>query len=189
MSRVGLLSDDPKVGSFAEQREAMGPLDVEWLPDERSMCMSEVGLRRDDVFVVAHARVLGQLRQRELVLVDLAARGVRVQLPGGEPVMYDTPEKRAEFHAEAKRPTGRPSRRQKGPRMGRPPKYPKPGEDDLRQIKVWWTGPLTDDAALALIAERYGKKVPRPTVYEWVGKRGEHPDRPKRRVKKKRARK
>lgn len=185
MRRVGLLSDDPKVGSFAEQREAMGPLDTEFQPDERSLCLSPVGLRKGagDVLVVAHARVLGRMRQRELVLADLAQRGVAIQLPGGDPVIYDTPEKRAEFHAEAIKPTGRPSHKQKR-LMGRPAKFPMPEGDDLAQFKVWWAGPLHTDAVLELITERYGKKVWRETVYQWLGPRGKHPERQRKPAKK-----
>lgn len=182
MLRIGLLSDDPKVGSFAEQRKAMGEVRHEWLPSERSDCIA-FGVREGETLVLPHARALGRMRERELILADLAERGVMVEIPGHEPQVYDTPEKMAEFHAEARRPTGRPSRKQKR-LMGRPRKYPKPDDDQMRKIIAWFDGPQHMDDVLALIAEMLRKKVPRPTVYEWVGRgRAPHPDRPRRKPK------
>ena len=185
MARVSLLSDDSNVGSLAKQREAIGPVDVEWGPEDRSVCLSPPGTRRDDVLCIAHARVLGTLKQREARLADLAARNVAVQLPGGEPVTYDTPEKVADFHAEARVPTGKASRRQKA-LQGRPRKYRRPDDDQRAKLLAWWNGPLHTDDVEELAGELLGRKVPRVTLAAWLGKREPHPDRRRKVSRKKR---
>ncbi len=184
MARVSLLSDDSKVGSLAEQREAIGPVDVEWGPEDRSVCLSPPGTRPDDVLCIAHARVLGNLKQREMRLADLAARNVAVQLPGDEPVTYDTPEKVAAFHAEAVRPTGKPSRKQRR-LMGRPLKYPRPNDEQRAKLLAWWNGPQHTDDVETLAGELMGRKVPRVTLAAWLGKRAPHPGRRRKSSKRK----
>lgn len=185
MARVSLLSDDRKVGTLAEQREAIGPVDFEWGPEDRSICLSPPGTRRGDILCISHARVLGTLKQREMRLADLASRGVSVQLPGGEPMTYDTLEKLAEFHAEARVSTGRASKRQKKLK-GRPRKYRRPDDEQRAKLLTWWNGPLHTDDVEELAGEMLGRKVPRVTLAAWLGKREPHPGRRRKSSKKKR---
>lgn len=182
---VGLLSSDPKLGTFAQQREAMGDVDREWLPEDRSACLNG-GIRRGEVLALPHARAIGRtMRQRDLVLADLAERGVLIRLPGREPMTYRTSEDQADFHAVARQATGRPSRKQKA-LMGRPRKYPKPTDAQMERLRAWWDGPQHTDDVIALTAEMLGKKVRRQTLYEWMGRgRADHPDRVRRKPRKK----
>jgi hypothetical protein len=92
-------------------------------------------------------------------------------------MIYDSPEKVAQFHADAREPTGRASRKQKRA-MGRPRKYPVPTEEQLRKLAVWWDGPQHMDDVQALAGEMFGRKIGRPTLYEWMGRgRAPHTDR------------
>lgn len=182
MFRVGLFSSDPKVGTLAQQREVMGQCDKLWPPEAAADCL-DYGIREGECLVLPHAKALGRMRQRELYLTDLAARGIYVQVPGRDPMIYDTTEKRAQFHGDARQPTGTPSKKQKK-LMGRPRKYPKPTEDQLAKLAVWWDGPQHMDDVQALVTEMLGRKVRRPTLYEWMGRgREPHQDRPRRKPK------
>lgn len=183
--RVGLLSSDRRDGSFAEQRERMGSLDACWPPEDRAHVLGEdLALRRGDTLVVPHARVLGRtMRQRDLVMDDLSSRLVQIEIAGGEPMLTSTPEAKAALHAEAKRSTGRGTKKQKR-NKGRPPKFPDLNDEDLAQITAWFDGPEQTDTMLALVSERVGKKVSRTTLYRWMERgRADHPDRMRKPVR------
>lgn len=168
---IALLSNDPKVGSYADQRklfsEGIEGEIVEYAPGERYECLVR-GLRAGDVLLLSAARVLGTYRERDRWLADLASRDIAVQLPGGEPVIYDTPEKRAKFHAEAVKPTGRPSRKQKA-LMGRPPKHRQPTEDELVALNALWHSDVKRADAIAAASEIMGYDVKDWQMKQWCG--------------------
>jgi len=180
-----ILSRDPKVGSYAEQRAAFsegveGRI-IEFEEDEIGMLIVQRGLRDGDVLLIAHARVLGRAPRREKLLDQIAEIKAFIKLPGGVPILYDTPEKKAQFHVEAQKPTGRPSAKQKRLR-GRPRKYPVMSPEKKNILRGWWhnqmsTGkrmPLKD--VLANAKELLGHKVTRDFMKNECGKTRGKPD-------------
>jgi len=174
-----ILSKDPKVGSYAEQRalfsEGIEDRIVEFEQDEMDLLFYGGGLREGDVLLLAHARVLGRAPKRERYLDLCVSLGVWVKLPGEVPVMYDAPEKKAAFHQAAIQPTGRPSAKQKRLR-GRPRKYPVPSPEKKAVLFGWWHNtlpsgkrmPLKD--VLKLATDLCGHKVSRDYMKNLCGK-------------------
>lgn len=183
MARVLLLSNDQKVGTYADQRALVGEVDKEFQPDERSACLSPLGLRSQfgDVLCIAHARVLGLYRKADPILEDLASRGVPISIAGGPAVMYDTPEKQVEFHAAARAKTGKPSAKQKR-NPGRPSLYAMPTDArQLEQLREAWAGPMHTDDVIELFKGQTGKKPSRPWLVAQLGERPPHPGRRRKR--------
>lgn len=153
MRYVAILSRDPKVGSVAEQRavfsEGVNERIIEFEKSELSLMFDSKGVRSGDVILMAHARVLGRAAEREKWLKVIALHEVSIKLPGHSPVVYDTDEKKAIFHAEAVKPTGRPSAKQKRNR-GRPKKYPDPSDDKRGIVCGWWNKPMSDGKYMKL---------------------------------------
>lgn len=184
MRYVAILSNDPKVGSISEQRAAFSAgvdQQIFEVPHkDREFGFSKLALREGDVLLIAHARVLGYLSERSRLLKELADRGVFIQLPGGEPVLYDSEEKKADFHAKAKAKTGRPSVKQKRLR-GRPVEKTQPSQDVKNEICDAWheVNPETGKRmrlsyVLELAKKRMKRDVARHEIKHWCGdKRGE----------------
>ncbi|MEM8822019.1 MAG: hypothetical protein AAGF30_00265 [Pseudomonadota bacterium] len=189
---VALLTLNQRCGSLGDQRRAMAAEgyapEREYVgPEEIEECIIR-GTRDGDVLVLSDARALDgkdrdsrtKKRKREIWLHDLAERGVKVAIPGLEPRFYDEPEAFAIFHAEARKPTGRPSAKQK--RMpGRPPIYKALDEAGEAQFRTWWSmvNKLTVPDIAGLLAPLLGKKPSRSQVYALAEKLG-LPDRGKR---------
>lgn len=186
MRRVGFVSNDKKLGSAADQRALIGDVDAEFTHDE----IEHLHLLSNAVIVIAHARAFGAykggFKRREKRLVKLSGAGLMVEIAGQEPVLYDTPERRALFHAAALLPTGRPSPKQaKNP--GRPKLYREPETDDqIRHALMWWAQPpkrvdkktgavsgLSDDEVGAMVQGMMGggKPASRQTLTAWFGGR------------------
>ncbi len=167
----------------------MGQLDRVWPPEDRAAVLTtDEALRPGDDLVVPHARVLGRtMRQRDLVMDDLATRGVRIAIPGLPVMLTDNENAKAQIHAAARQSTGKGTAKQSRNR-GRPRRYKtfsELPEADQAQIIAWWDGPQQTDDALALISERIGKKVSRTAVYRLVGRgRADHPERLRKPVRK-----
>ncbi len=185
MAYRAILSRDPKVGSYAEQRalfsEGIDGRIVEFEPDEMEILFFKGGLMEDDVLLMAHARVLGRAPQRERYLKLCAELGVWIKLPGGVPVMYDTPQKKGDFHVAARQPTGRPSAKQKRLR-GRPRKYPVPSAEKKAILHGWWHNTLSTGKRMALkdvlanAKELVGHDVSRDYMKNLCGKTRGKPD-------------
>ncbi|WP_299686655.1 hypothetical protein [uncultured Tateyamaria sp.] len=122
---------------------------IEFEKSELMQMFEAKALREGDTLLMAHARVLGRAKEREKWLTLCAVAGVLIKLPGHMPAMYDTPEKKAVFHAEAVQPTGRPSAKQKKNR-GRPKKYPDPKPEHRSIICGWWCNPMSDGKYMKL---------------------------------------
>ena len=176
MTKVGFLSDDKKLGTLDQQRKAIGPVEVEVLPDEADELLSGPMLRDGDILVIAHARALGRFKSgfdlREKYLRRFSAMNVAVQIGAdGIAEIYDEAAKVAAFHAAALAPTGVASPKQKK-NPGRPKTYRKPDGDKLAMALEWWAGPLHWSDVGKLIGQMMGTKpVSRATLNAWFGNR------------------
>lgn len=176
MAKVGFLSDDKKLGTLAEQRDRIGPVECELLPEDHEHLFEDTFVRYGDTLVVAHARALGRYQRgfeiRETRLRRLAGMNISVQIgEDGIAEIYDEAEKRARFHAAALEPTGIASPKQKK-NPGRPKKYQKPEGDALDMALEWYAGKLHVADVGKLIGQMMRTKpVPRQTLFEWFGPR------------------
>lgn len=182
MAKVGFLSNDKKLGSLADQRKRIGPVDLELLPDEEGFLLSGHAVREGDTLVIAHARALGRYKRgfalREERLKWFSSMNVAVQIgEDGIAKIYAEAADRAAFHAAALAPTGVPTPKQKK-NPGRPSTYVKP-EGELWDLAVeWWAGPLHTNDVGVLVGQATGTKpVSRATLNAWLGNRPKHPSR------------
>lgn len=176
MANVGFLSDDKKLGTLAQQRDRIGPVECELLPEDHGALFDDTFVREGDTLVVAHARALGRYQRgfdlRDERLRRLAAMNIKVQIGSdGIADLYAEAEKRALFHAAALAPTGLPSPKQKK-NPGRPKKYSEPEGERRKMALEWYAGPLHVADVGKLIGQMMGTKpVPRQTLHEWFGPR------------------
>lgn len=176
MAKVGFVSGDKKLGSVADQRKRIGPVDIELLPDEEDLLLSGYAVRENDTLVIAHARALGRYKRgfalREERLRWFASMNVSVQI-GEEGIaqIYADAEKIAAFHAAALEPTGIATPKQKK-NPGRPSTYVEPEGDKLVMAKEWYAGPLHTNDVGKLVGQMMGTKaVSRATMHAWWGPR------------------
>lgn len=182
MAKVGFLADDKKLGTYADQRKRIGPVDCEMLPEDHDTLFDDLFVRSGDTLIVAHARALGRY-QRGFALRDerlrrLADMNISVQIGAdGLAELYAEAEKRAAFHAAALAPTGIATPKQKK-NPGRPKTYKKPTGDVWDLLVEWWAGPLHTDDVGKLAGQATGTKaVSRATLNAWLGRRPKHPKR------------
>ena len=179
MYKIGLLSDDKKLGPLGFQQDQIGPVDILLQPSDAANLWDGGGAVREgsgDVVIVSHARVLGRYKSgfqlREKRLRQLAELGVSVQIgKDGEPVTYDEASKIAAFHAAALAPTGQATPKQKR-NAGRPSTYKEPQGEPRVMALEWWGGKLHTDDVRKLIGQMMGTPEPsRGLVIEWFGNR------------------
>lgn len=182
MAKVGFLADDKKLGTFDQQRKAIGPVDHEMLPEDIGDLFSDTFVREGDTLVVAHARALGRYRRgfalREERLRGLATMNISVQIGAdGIAQIYDEAAKVAAFHAAALEPTGIATPKQKR-NPGRPRDYTKPDGEKWMMAEEWYSGPLHLEDVGMLIGQMMGTKaVSRAKMYEWFGRRPKYEGR------------
>jgi hypothetical protein len=176
MYRVGIISQNPKFGSQEDQRLVVGELDKEHPDTVIDDVFQKKGVRPGDSLHIAHALVLGKFRAREERLAILADMEVPIAVGGRDPMIYETPEEVAEFHAMSREKTGRGTKKQKR-NKGRPQTYNRPNDEQMAKLRVWWLGDQHTDDVEILAGEMLGKKVPRATLAEWLGPRGRNPNR------------
>lgn len=181
MIRIGFLSSDKKLGPLARQREVIGEVDKEITPDMHDLLDTPAMFRPPCVVIVAHARAFGfhrgGYRRREMALEKITAAGGHVQIADGDPVMYDSPEKRAEFHAAAHLPTGVATPKQKR-NAGRPQTYREPDGKDRETAVALYAGPLHTEEVGRVIGDMMRcPPISRATLHRWFGKRPFHPKR------------
>lgn len=176
MAKVGFVSKDKKLGSIADQRKRIGPVDVELLPEDEDLLLSGHAVRDGDTLVIAHARALGRYKRgfalREDRLKWFASMNIAVQIgEDGYAELYDTAEKIARFHAAALAPTGIATPKQrKNP--GRPNTYVEPEGEKRRMALEWYAGQLHTDDVGKLVGQMMGTKaVSRATMHSWWGPR------------------
>lgn len=189
MARVGIVSRSKKFGSADDQRGVIGQMDVEWDDGDVLSLFANGAIRPGDTVHIAHAAVLGRYQQREKFLMAADDMEIKIAIGGADPERIETPEQIAKVHGDALKPTGKGTAKQKRLR-GRPLRYPKPDDDDLTMIAAWWDGPQNIEDVETLAGQRMrakgfkGKKIPKATLYEWMGRgRAAHPDRRRRRRK------
>ena len=176
MVKVGFLADDKKLGALAEQRDRIGPVFCEMLPEDHDALFDDTFVREGDTLVVAHARALGRFRSgfalRDDRLQRLSAMNIKVQIGAdGIAELYAEAEKRAAFHAAALEPTGIATPKQKK-NAGRPKTYRKPQGELMDMAREWWAGRLHTDDVGKLIGQAMGTKaVSRATLNAWLGPR------------------
>lgn len=182
MAKVGFLADDKKLGSVADQRKRIGPVDIELLPEDEGLLLSGHAVREGDTLVIAHARALGRYKRgfdlREERLRWFAGMNIAVQIgEDGIAQIYDEAAKIAAFHAAALEPTGIATAKQKK-NPGRPKTYQQPDGEKLTMAQEWYAGPLHTADVGKLVGQMMGTKaVSRATLHAWLGPRPKHPGR------------
>lgn len=137
---------------------------LEWLP----RVLEGTGTIRVD-----HAKVLGKdHKARDQMIQAIAFKGVRIAVGDGEPILADTPEKRAMIHALARLPQ---KRKPKAKRVRGRPSVPEPTGDARKMVVALW-GALSGLEATRQINEHLGCKVSRNTIRAWIKRWSENQD-------------
>lgn len=147
-----------------------------WEGDDRAEVLDGNALRAGDVLLLASPDAIGpNANAREKRLEAFADRGVLVQVLGGEAVLYDAPERRAEFREIAIRAQrAADARLRRSP--GRPRKVKISPEDKQNICAMWWDKNIPRASVLERASEVAGQPVSDAMVKRLCGMARRKPD-------------
>lgn len=140
-----------------------------WEVDDLAEVFEGNALRAGDILLLASPDAIGpNANAREKRLEAFAERGVLVQVLGGEAILYDAQERRAEFREIAIRAQrAAAARNRRSP--GRPRKAKISQEDKQNICAMWWDKNIPRASVLARASEVAGQPVSVHEIKRWCG--------------------